>query len=187
MTIVAKGKQIEAPPEDLLKDPLIWFFAEHHRHRQVCRKLTELAKMNVLDVELTQEILHFLKIELPQHMRDEEEGLFPILRRRCKPEDRLERTLGQLSPQSGADTDITMELVLVLENTLKTKQGLGASETAKYIVQRFCQLHQNHIALENAVVLPIARSRLTKADKKTLTRLLAQGRNLSDPFRNVDH
>jgi len=185
MTSAANGIQIESPPEDLLKEPLLWFFAEHHRHRQICQKLTEQAGSVILDVNLIQEILTFLKVEMPLHIIDEEDDLFPLLRRRCQPEDRLERTLGQLSGEHASDLDLGKNLIAVLEQALKNNRGLGTSRQSKDVVETFVTSQQRHIALENAVVLPIARSRLTKADKKSLARRLAARRGLSDPFKKT--
>ncbi|WP_156812028.1 hemerythrin domain-containing protein [Robiginitomaculum antarcticum] len=185
MTSAANNTLIETPSTDLLKDPLLWFFAEHHKHRQICQKLTEHAGSVVLDAGLVKEILIFLQDEMPLHIIDEEDDLFPLLRRRCEPEDRLERTLGQLSGEHAADLDIGKNVIRVLENALESGRGLGTSRESKAVIEEFCRAQRNHIALENAVVLPIARARLTKEDQKSLGKRLAARRGLTDPFKKT--
>ena len=182
MTNVANGIQIETIPEELLKDPLLWIFAEHHRQRQICQQLSDQAGSVVLDVKSIQEIITFLKMEMPLHIIDEEDDLFPLLRTRCEPEDNMEHTLGQLSDEHASDLEVGEQLISVLENALKNKQGIGISQTSKDIIESFCTLQRRHIAIENAVVLPIARLRLTNEDKKTLGRRLVARRRLPDPF-----
>ncbi len=185
MTIVASRVEIEAPAESMLQDPLVWFFAEHYRHRQVCQKLSESAQSVILNVSQTKDILEFLENDLPLHIIDEEDDLFPLLRRRCEPEDKLERTLGMLSGEHASDMNIGKDLVSVLRQTLKNGRGLGTSQRAKDVIETFTTSQRRHIALENAVVLPIAKMRLTKADKKALGRRLAARRGLSDPFKKA--
>lgn len=183
MTTIASRIEIEALTPDMLQEPLVWFFAEHYRHRQICQRLSEYTQTVVLDIEQTEEILNFLETDLPLHIIDEEDDLFPLLRRRCEPEDRLERTLGILSGDHAADMDVGKELASVLKMALKENQGLGTSQKAKDVIERFCSSQKRHIALENAVVLPIARHRLTDADKRALGRRLAARRGLPDPFK----
>lgn len=183
MTNAANDSIIESPSVDLLKDPLLWFFAEHHKHRQICQKLNENAESVILNEGLVREILTFLKEEMPLHIIDEEDDLFPLLRRRCEPEDRLERTLGKLSGEHAADMDLGKDVITVLESALESRRGLGTSQSSRDIITRFCTSQRNHIALENAVVLPIARSRLTKEDTKSLAKRLAARRGLPDPYK----
>lgn len=185
MTTAASRIEIEAPTENMLRDPVVWFFAEHYRHRQVFHKLCEIAKSVFLDVKQIEEILDFLEKELPLHIIDEEDDLFPLLRRRCQAEDRLERTLGLLSGEHASDMDVGKQLVVVLREAIENKRSPATCEKAKEVIETFCKSQRRHIALENAVVLPIARLRLTKRDKRALGRRLAARRGLPDPFKKT--
>lgn len=183
MTTVASRVEIEGPAPEMLKEPLIWLFAEHYKHRQICQRLMEYSHSVILNVKQTKEILEFLETDLPLHIIDEEDDLFPLLRRRCEPEDRLERTLGMLSGDHAADLTVSQDLIAVLKQALVDKRGLGTSQKAKDIIEAFCTSQKHHIALENAVVLPIARLRLLQSDKIALGRRLAARRGLADPFQ----
>jgi hemerythrin-like domain-containing protein len=169
---------IEDMPSHLLAEPLEWFFVEHFRHRQLCDVIDEVAKATVFDRERITGIVDFLRHDLPLHVIDEEEDLFPLLRRRCLPEDELEQVLGRLSAEHREDVETARAVRTILEDCLARRSAPGLDPAARKSMQAFASQERRHLGLENAVVLPIARLRLSQKDLRTLGARLAARRGL---------
>lgn len=170
---------IEAIPAALLAEPLNWLFAEHYRHRQLCALIERIGSASLLLHEEIDEALAFLRRDLPIHVIDEEDDLFPLLRRRCSPDDDLGRTLGILSAEHRQDMDASARLIEIMQEALRTGRPPGGDLEAKRRFTDFAAQECRHIALENAVVLPIARLRLTAHDLAGLSRRMAARRGLA--------
>tara|TARA_R110000737_G_scaffold176258_1_gene201335 strand:- start:508 stop:1068 length:561 start_codon:yes stop_codon:yes gene_type:complete len=173
---------IEAMPTELLREPLVWFFAEHYRHRSVCKRLRELAKTVAFDEDALRDVLRFLDSDLPLHIIDEEDDLFPLLRRRCEADDQIEKVLGMLSGEHASDLHDASAVKSLIVLALNDHRGPAGYAEAPQIILPFCRSQERHIAVENAVVLPIARARLSETDLRSLGRRLAARRGLPDPF-----
>lgn len=170
---------IEPIPTALMAEPLNWLFAEHYRHRQFCGLIERIAASPTLMRAETQEALAFLRHDLPLHIVDEEDDLFPLLRRRCEPADELDRALGSLSADHRDDIEAVAQLVRLLEAALRLERPIAANPRAQRQLRAFVARERAHIALENAVVLPIARLRLTQEDLDVFSRRMAARRGLS--------
>ncbi|MFZ5729685.1 MAG: hemerythrin domain-containing protein [Pseudomonadota bacterium] len=169
---------IEEIPRELLREPLEWFFAEHYRHRQLCRLVEEVAAASAFAAEPITRILDFIRYDLALHVIDEEEDLFPLLRRRALPEDEIENALGRLSAEHRADVAHAEAVRTRLEACLSACKAPGLDPQAKSTLVTFARHELRHLALENAVVLPIARLRLSTEDLLALSRRLAARRGL---------
>lgn len=176
------GGEIEAIPSELIKEPLSFFFAEHYRHRQLCRAIDELSASTFFDAARIAEVVDFLRFEAPIHIIDEEEDLFPLLRRRCLTEDDLEGVLGVLSAEHKADAVLGGTVRRHLEQCLEKRLAPGGDLEMRKALAAFAAQERRHLALENAIVLPIARLRLTAEDLTGLSRRLAarRGRVLNE-------
>lgn len=169
---------IEPMPQALLHEPLDWLFAEHFRHRQLCDLIDRVARAPTVLVEEIEEILAFLRFELPLHVIDEEEDLFPLLRRRCLPEDEVDKALGVLSAEHKVDILHAARLRTFLETALERRRAPGQDPDARRAMTVFADNERRHIALENAVILPIARRRLQPRDLRDLSLRLAARRGV---------
>jgi len=167
---------IEPISADLLATPLDFFFAEHFRHRQLCGLIDRLSGATFFDPGPIAEVVDFLRFEAPLHIIDEEEDLFPLLRRRCLAEDEVEGVLGVLSAEHKADGVLGRTVRTYLERCLETRSAPGGSLEGRRDLAAFAAQERRHLALENAVVLPIARQRLTPEDLTGLARRLAARR-----------
>jgi len=167
---------IEPISPDLMATPLEFFFAEHFRHRQLCGLIDQLSTATFFDAGPIAEVVDFLRFEAPIHIIDEEEDLFPLLRRRCLPEDELEGVLGVLSAEHKADGVLGRTVRDYLEHCLDTRAAPGVSVAGRRDLAAFAAQERRHLALENAVVLPIARQRLSLEDLAGLARRLAARR-----------
>lgn len=172
--------QIEAIPLHLLAEPIEWFFAEHYRHRQACKMIEAAAAAMVFDGPMLVELIGFLDHDLPLHVIDEEEDFFPLLRRRCEAGDDVERVLGMLSAEHRADVVQAGAVRAHLQACLERQCAPGLDPAQRKAMINFAAQERRHLGLENAIVLPIARLRLTSEDLLALGRRLAarRGRTL---------
>lgn len=150
------GKPIENPLDCI---------ADHHlAERQVCAEIDRFAAgdPDTLDRQNLADVIRFLSVELPIHLQDEAEDLFPTMRVRCEPEDEIDRVIDRLSAEhahSGNETEVVLAL-------LRSLQSSGRSLTVEEcgVLTNYAAHARRHLILENAVVMPIARARLMESD-----------------------
>ena len=171
--------QIEPASDALLSDPLDFFFAEHFRQRKLCNLIEELALAETLDTRLVVEVLEFLRHDMVIHVADEEEDLFPLMRRRCPPEDEIERVLSALSAEHAGDHHLAGIVTEGLQRAIADGQPASAQPGLREAMIDFARNERRHLALENSVVLPLARLRLTTGDLAELSSHMAARRGLS--------
>ncbi len=160
---------LDAPPFHLLDSPLEYFLADHLRHRALCSLLKTFVDAKSAVREDADLAIAFLTRDLPLHRADEENDLFPALRRRARPEDDLGGILAQLR----ADDRLTAPLADAIVAALSKLSGEGAVKLDRQdieIMQAYAASEHRHIAIENAVVLAIAGVRLSRTDIKAISR-----------------
>jgi iron-sulfur cluster repair protein YtfE (RIC family) len=163
-------------PEGLLDDPIGWFLAEHQRHRQFCELMRRAATQTTFDEELVTWLLDFVVHELAEHVWDEEQVFFPLLRARALPEDHVEEVLGRLSSEHAKDLGHARTVQEHLEVCVRRRVPVGSVVARRRALEAFADQELHHLALENAVVLPLARLRLSPGDMVALGRELAARR-----------
>ncbi|WP_199190396.1 hemerythrin domain-containing protein [Nitratireductor sp. StC3] len=165
------------PPADQLAAPLDYLFAEHFRQRILCWMVDRVADAPETDRACAGAILRFLREDFGIHVLDEEEDLFPLIRRRAEPEDRVEDVLDELSQEHASDHLDATAIVA----------GLSARRTTRLaaafrgLLHRFAANERRHLIVENAIVLPLARARLTLDDLGSLGRRMAARRGVDYP------
>ncbi len=172
-----------APPSAQLAEPLDYIFAEHFRQRVLCNALDEIADQERPDRQMIEAVLRFLRVDFAPHMLDEEHDLFPMLRRRAEPEDRIDDVIGQLTQEHAADR---LDAKLITEGLAKVLAGkavTGVETSLAKLLHRFAENERNHLTLENAIILPLARIRLTADDMRNLAQRMAarRGVDLKEP------
>ena len=162
----------------LLANPLDFISEDHLRERQICAVIDGLATADALDRRLATAVLRFLNEELNVHLRDEAEDLFPLLARRCTEEDAIEGAIDRIR----ADQDEAMRLLPQVRAMLAGCLDSGVSLTAeeRAVLSRFAGHVRRHLVAENAILLPIARARLTRADLRALSKHMRSRRGLPD-------
>lgn len=159
-----------------LDNPLDYIHEDHQREREICDTLDALAGATVPDEGQASRVLSFLCERLLLHFEDEEKDLFPLVRRRCEPEDEIEKAIDRLSrDHRHARTGIS-DVVAVLQDCGRGGKEITSDEKA--ILSRYAANTRRHLMLENAVILPFARLRLTAADLETLRLRMLQRRGL---------
>ncbi len=167
-----------APPSSQLAEPLDYIFAEHFRQRVLCNMLDEIAGQERPDRQEIEAVLRFLRVDFAPHMQDEEHDLFPMLRRRAEPEDRIDDVIGQLTQEHAADR---LDAKLITEGLAKALDGkveTGPTSSLAKLLHRFAENERNHLTLENAIILPLARIRLTADDIRNLAHRMAARRGI---------
>lgn len=166
----ARKRHIEPMPAEMLAQPLDFFFADHFRQRTVCSLMEDLANAQALDTGMAEEVLAFLREDMALHVRDEEEDLFPLLRRRCDPEDEIDAVLGTLAAEHDADERLARTIVEGLTVMIAGGTAVRSDPELREILLEFARCQRRHLALENNIVLPIARMRLTEIDLANLSK-----------------
>lgn len=163
---------IEPIPRGLIDSPLDFIFAEHHRQREAAAILTMVA-----DGEFNKggvaELIAFLEHDFALHVGDEEIVLFPFLRRLCLSEDNVDRIIDRLQEEHRTDESDGAAVIGIL------KERLGGHPLPAHSSGRlrcFAEHIRQHLALENSVLLPIARVRLKPDVLETVAGMLRERR-----------
>lgn len=168
----------------LLENPLDFIHEEHLREREICTQLALLAGAQTPQADTAAAIVGFLRDELPLHLADEEEDLFPLLRRRCLPEDEIDTAIRRLTSDHRHADDDTPRVIADLEEL-----SAGACALPEEMRDRFASYAghaRRHLILENAIILPFARLRLTARDIETLRLRMMQRRGLDRLTETAD-
>lgn len=160
----------------LLKRPLEFLLADHHRQRSLCHLLDGLADAQSPDAAAVDAAIGYIEQDLALHIIDEEEDLFPLLRRRARPEDGVERVLGLLSREHVEDDRLAG---LILSGLGRKAAAPELSSECRAALRAFARRQRRHIAVENAIVMPLAELRLGAKDRAGLARRMAARRGIS--------
>jgi hemerythrin-like domain-containing protein len=163
-------------------DPIDFILAEHLNHRRMCRALEVLADATEFDPAPIAGLVDFIRFDLTLHVLDEEEDFFPMLRRRCTADDEINEVLDRLSSEHEQDKALSVHVRDVLNACLILRKPPHAIEGGAEALRSFAHHELQHLALENAVVVPLARRRFEAADLQELSaRLLARRRRVTAP------
>lgn len=157
------------PPLSLLDDPMGFIDAEHARQRTVCRALSRLAVEPHMPRRLADGIVAALSRDRLMHHQDEDEDLFPLLRQRALPEDMLVPMLAQLA----RDHTTSAASVRKISEALSSTSGgtsVPVDRRTAGVARDYAMKELRHLAIENSIVMVIARRRLKAEDLLALSR-----------------
>jgi hypothetical protein len=169
--------QLEPLPIALLDQPLDFIFAEHFRQRCVIGALRRfVANGSAARAEADQVVAHCER-DVVLHHQDEEGDLFPAVRRRALPSDNLGAILATLTEdhrQASAMIEIIVEALAarIADDPVKIKRA------DREVMMAYARSEQRHLAIENGIVLVIARKRLTEADLVAISRSMKTRRGV---------
>ena len=163
---------IESMPEGLIDSPLDFIFAEHHRQRQAALILTMIADGDFNKTGVTR-LIDFLESDFALHIMDEELSFFPTLKSRCVPEDNIEALITRLVEEHRKDESVSEEVLTILKTSVLAEK---MSEDEARCLRAFAEHIRQHLAVENAVLLPIARVRLDEAELAFLSKEMKRRR-----------
>ncbi|MFP4273610.1 MAG: hemerythrin domain-containing protein [Paracoccaceae bacterium] len=160
----------------LLGNPLDLIHEDHLYEREICATLDHLAETaqpNPGEVLLARA---YLREELPLHLEDEEQDLFPLLLRRCEPDDEIGKIIERLTAEHArtrADAPGVIEALSTLDRV-----GARIAPPLSERLTGFAAHARRHLILENALVLPFARLRLKPADLEQIRLRMIRRRGL---------
>lgn len=172
-----REQHIEELPQQLLRKPLEYILADHLRQRVLCILCEQLAEADGLDIRIAEEVVSYLKTDMVVHVIDEEQDLFPLIRRRAQEGDDIEDALGQLSGEHASEEDLAKSITDGLEDAI-AQPDQALSEQLKQHLTDFAQNERRHLALENATVMPLAKVRLSDRDLGDLSARMAARRGI---------
>ena len=166
-------------PENLLRHPLDYLQADHLRQHRLCDLLESIlrnpkAKESKASLDI---VLDYLKVELPRHIADEEEDLFPRLKASCLPGDNIDEMMQVLREEH------TQNAILLnsSEDALSSQKARSDPDAPILSGVVFAEAKRRHIRWENTLLLPLARARLGAEDLRDLGRGMATRRNIPFP------
>lgn len=170
---IARCGQAGAGP---LENPLDFIAEDHMREREVCALIDNLVAARPVKSAERQRIVSFLTEDLPQHLADEEIDLFPLMLERCDPEEEIRTVIDKLeSDHAHAFADAPALAALIAG--VDTGDAPFAKAACAQLAD-FASHARRHLIVENAIILPIARVRLTMNDLKTMREHMLKRRGL---------
>ncbi|WP_165937598.1 hemerythrin domain-containing protein [Antarcticimicrobium sediminis] len=160
----------------VLPDPLDHLAGENRCRRVICGFLdTLVAALPHPDPTLAGEVLTHLKTALPRHIRDEEGDLFPLLRRRSQTDADINDTLDRLIADHAHASAMLEPIQAALERLVLRGTAFTAEEATA--ITAFAARERRQLIVENGIVLPLARVRLSQSDLKSLRLRMLQRRH----------
>jgi len=152
-----------------LPDGVELIFRHHVRARAICDLLDRLASdINHPDaVRDAAKIERFLTHDMRWHIADEEEDLFPLLQRRCSPEDAIDEIVIMLQREHRQPEKLVDRFVSDL-GRLAAARELELPLEFIWKAMSFAEFERRHSAWEDATILRLARLRLTDEDRSWL-------------------
>ena len=183
MNAPSAGRTAPGPATtDVFRNPLEFIFAEHDRQRILCAALERLAAdLGADDArDNAAYVLGHLETDLPLHIADEEQDLFPLLMQRCLPDDRVVEMLALLHAEHAEDDGHCDVLLAPLRDLAA---GTRPADALSFVARAraFARFQRRHLGWENGTILPLAERRLTDADSAALGAKMAARRGLSTP------
>jgi hypothetical protein len=145
--------------------------------REICDALDSVARARSADPDRAGQVLRFLDAGLDPHLRDETEDLFPLLRRRCPPEDDIARALAGIVADLDAARDDVPIVREILAACVEAGRGPRASEATR--LASFTRHIRRHLIASKAILLPLARARLTPRDLQSLSMRMQARRGIT--------
>ncbi len=162
---------VDAIPFSLIDKPLDYILADHARKRSICVALRRFATDGQVARSEADMVIGFLDQDLPLHHEDEDQDLFPAVRRRALPEDDLGAVLARLSE----DHRLSAVMVHAIVDVLAAMPGddpVKLDRQARELMQAYAASEHRHLAMENGIVMAIARIRLKPADLKAISQTM---------------
>lgn len=155
-----------------MPDPIGVLLEEHALQRELCDILESIAdglpyKFNL---HLAGVATAILASSLPDHTRFEDEALFPLLRQRAGGGEAIHPVLNRLEDEHHGDEGMLDKVIHMLKSAIAGGlKGLNdQGELLGFVLRGFIESQRRHIAWEDQVVVPLARSVLTNDDLAAL-------------------
>jgi hypothetical protein len=169
-------------PAEYLR-PMEFIRRDHERQRSFCVRLDVLIDdIHQLGYqELAASLLEFAVIDLSRSMEDEEELLAPALMVCCAPEEGPKEIVSELRRQHRSAATLAAQTIEGLD---QLAAGSCPTRPLNFIVAalQLAEILRRCADWEDEELLPLAASRLTAEDQKSLGTSLARRRGMSLPL-----
>lgn len=169
-------------PTEYLR-PIEFIRRDHERQRSFCVRLDALVDdIHQLGYqELAASLLEFAISDLPRCMADEEELLAPALMVCCAPEERPKQIVSNLLREHQTAATLAVQTIDGLD---LLAAGSCPSRPLDFIVSalQLAEILRRCADWEDEELLPLAASRLTAEDQKSLGASLARRHGMSPPL-----
>jgi len=163
----------------LLRSPIDFIAEDHLRLRTMCAQMDCLAAEARPGARDVVELCDYMRHELPLLLADEDEDLIPRVLDRAEPDDDLPKLARRLDDEHGE----IERLAATLRGALcRSSGGVALSGALRKSLCDLAAAVRRHLILENAVLLPLARARLTYRDLCELRHAMLRRRGLHDLF-----
>jgi hemerythrin-like domain-containing protein len=185
MAALVQPFRLDRIPDNLLREPLDYLMADHVRQRKVCDALGILITGAARDdtQDMAEAIVAYLSGDFLLHVQDEEIDLFPCLRGAAADSGEEVASLEGLKCDHAADLALAKGLVADLRQ-MATSGGTRTSPGFIRVAVAFTATERRHLALEDQVILPLARRRLSAADLDRIGHAMAARRNIDFPLQS---
>ncbi len=155
------GKQSEFEPDGLLAQ----IEKEHLQEQTLCDQLEQIADdlLEPIDPVLARMSVAALRQCVRRHLVLEEGYLYPVLTKRLRRGELETDLLNQIREEHANDECLAYDTADQLERAAERGRAENP-EMLGYMLHGFFECRRRHIAWEDAVVLPLARSRLSPRD-----------------------
>ncbi len=171
-------RALQALPADLVRRPLDFLSADHARQRTVSDLMEKLAEDSVLDPAVAEGVLRYLTVDMAAHVRDEEEDLFPLLRKRCLAEDEIDTALSLLAAEHTSEERLAKTVMAGLQRLIDEDLPARSDPPLRDELVGYARHLRRHLALEHSILLPMARVRLTARDLRDMAKHMAARRGI---------
>ncbi len=168
------------PTAAQFRDPLGYIRAEHDRQQAIFEALRSVVAepRDPGARDQSGPVLRYIVEEMPRHIADEEDGLFPLLQERSRPSDCVGDVIEMLRWEHEIDQELAAWVQASLRRLVES-DPFGAPETFLQDCLAFAETQCRHLTWENQVILPLARARLTRDDLELLGRAMAARRSIA--------
>lgn len=152
-------------------DPISVIRDDHRRQIRLCDALSGMAEalVNGDQPALVISALSLFREELPRHIRDEEQSLFPLLEKRIGDDPQFASLIKHLRSEHSFDEDLA-DFILEDLSTLEKGRSIPNPQRLFINLRAFAEALRRHTAWEESTVLSLAEERLTRDDLDTLRR-----------------
>ena len=159
-------RQSKSEPDGLLAQVK----REHLGERKLCNQLERIADdlLAPLDPALASMSVTGLRVYARRHRLLEEGYLYPLLTKRLRRGELEEDLVEQIRDEHVSDECLAQDTAEQLERALERGRAENP-EMLGYMLHGYFECRRRHIAWEDAVVLPLARSRLSPTDLKAFS------------------
>lgn len=174
--------RLDRIPDNLLREPLAFLIADHMRQHKMCNAINaiHLAHDKAWPPAMAQSIFDYLAEDFRLHILDEENDLYPALR--TTPGHELNDLIDASTRNHAIELSLASDIIVLLKRWL-SHQRHNASNVSPFLnpLVVFTDCLRRHLAIEDQMLMPLARKHLAESDLDRIGRAMAQRRNIDYP------